>query len=198
MTENIKIVNKTLTSGDSDVISSVVLPSAKKISDAQNVDTVSTIAGNDGTTYYYNYHAAMAYKDGVSVLEEVNPTTSICPKGWQIPDYSGSRSWKRLLEKGQGAYEFFNVLQEAPGNSGYVSESTFRALSNSPLNFSIDGEVVDKHLADISWATYWSRTTSGESYALRMVADMVDYTLHASSGMNGYKLYYRAVRCVAR
>ena len=78
---------------------------------------------------FYNFTAAVAqYDTSDPIVEKKVYDTSICPAGWQLPNYEGDKSFKNLRDKSNGDPESKNwvagyVNEKTPGQEN-VSEST--------------------------------------------------------------------------
>lgn len=142
-------------------------------------------AGSSENGTWYNWHAAVAYKNSVTVNEFIqpDPDTSICPKGWTLPKGDTSDgSWHFLynnVEKGYGGNAANFVAAFEPVFPGFHTNTT------GTDNVGSDGY-------------WWSRTTrssssTGSAYYLYV---------NTSSSVNPQNYYGKSVgfsvRCVAR
>jgi uncharacterized protein (TIGR02145 family) len=154
MTQNLRIINKTLTSADSDVSSNFTIP-ASSISgfNAQNTNYAYVDSTYGG---YYAFYTATAGTGGTS-LTSGNAPSSICPKGWRLPT---SAEYQTLYNN----YNTAASLQDVPGFvlSGYVGSGS---LKNNGM-----------------FAWYWSSTvySANEAYTLRLGRSDVTSALVAS------------------
>ncbi len=129
---------------------------------------------NDATNgVYYDWTAAIASNDSSSITAEgtvVN--TSICPKGWKLP------------QNAEGAGSFYTLYQ-------YYNSSS--AMRSAPVNFVLSGNYYGYLRYVGSYGYYWSSTVSDSNYAyiLRLTSSLV----------SPQSIYYRyngySVRCVS-
>ena len=153
MTENLRLVNKTLTSVDSDVVSNFTVPASNlNVINTYDTPTVLPMAyfnssrPQDGA--YYNWFTATAGTGGRNIPEGVDASSSVCPSGWRL-SYGGSRS------------EYLTLLNRYDGN--VVN------LRGVPLNFITPGYVHEQNLIGInSNGLYWSSTAGPANWAHRM------------------------------
>ena len=146
---------------------------------------------NQGT--YYNHTAASA---GTSVNADQNTfpdgiaPDSICPRGWKLPDYKGSKSYINLMNYAYG---------EIRNGSGIGSNMDVIALY-PPLSFlrtgfyyAIDTRMVNLGLTGV----YWEVRIASDIRASFMQLDI--YTSIAlNTQNNSYRGYGNSVRCVSR
>ena len=99
---------------------------------------------------YYQWNAAVAGTGDPNEDEEFDATSSICPKGWTLPNESGDNSMEKLLGK------YGVMLGET--NSGY-----WNIMSNAPLYFVLSGNIdvgSDDPYQDVNFhGDYWSSRT---------------------------------------
>ena len=153
MTENLRLVNKTLTSVDSDVVSNFTVPASNlNVINTYDTPTVLPMAyfnssrPQDGA--YYNWFTATAGTGGRNIPEGVDASSSVCPSGWRL-SYGGSRS------------EYLTLLNSYDGNVAN--------LRGAPLNFITPGYVHERNLIGIgSNGLYWSSTAGPANWAHRM------------------------------
>lgn len=74
----------------------------------------------------YNYVAATAGSGDGSSASGYDAPDSICPKGWQLPIYSGSKSWEYLVN---------TVYGISNATSGTTDTTGINKLTNAPLSF---------------------------------------------------------------
>ena len=169
MTQNLRIIDKTITPADSDVTSNYTIP-ASSISGFDHYDTSNAyIDNNDGG--FYTWYTATA-GTGTQSISSGNTSVSICPKGWRLPTGGNSGEFQTLYNN----YNYSFVLRSNPVNltlSGYVYGSS-RHYQGS-----------DGH--------YWSSTVlSGYNvYDLYLGTSNV-YPAGLSAKSNGF-----SVRCIA-
>ena len=153
MTENLRLVNKTLTSVDSDVVSNFTVPASNlNVINTYDTPTVLPMAyfnssrPQDGA--YYNWFTATAGTGGRNISEGSDAPSSICPSGWRLSQ-GGNRS------------EYLTLLNSYDGNVAN--------LRSAPLNFITPGYVHERNLIGIgSNGLYWSSTAGPENWAHRM------------------------------
>ena len=181
MTENLRLgsstATMTLTSNDSDVTSDFVLPIAQTSDGVEwTADTKRVYAtGNAAYGNYYNWFTATA-GTGVSTMvstsatDLLNATSSVCPKGWRLPD------------GGQSTKMSFYQLDKAYGGNGanrlpdVAQRDKFMA---DPLNFLYSG--LYENSAGLyqgsrgAWFARSAFTTAGSSYGFYFKSDGAYY-----------------------
>ncbi len=153
MTQNLRLVNKTLTPVDSDVSANFTVP-ASNLNVANTYDSSTVLPmvyfnpGKPQDGAYYNWFTATAGTGGRNIPEESDASSSVCPSGWRLSQ-GGSRS------------EYLTLLNSYDGN---VSN-----LRGAPLNFITPGYVHEQNLIGInSNGLYWSSTAGPANWAHRM------------------------------
>ena len=171
MTQNLRIVNKTITPADSDVTANYTIP-ASSISgfDSGAYEASNVYLDSDGGLY--KWYTATA---GTGTYYMSNTTVSICPKGWRLPT-------------GGNSGEFQTLYNNYPSSS---------ALRSDPVNLTLSGSVYNSSRYDQgSNGYYWSSTAHSNkgvyAYDLFLTASTVYPTYY--DGKNGG----RSVRCIAR
>ena len=169
MTQNLRIINKTITPADSDVTSNYTIP-ASSINGFSSNDTSNAYVDSDGG--FYTWYTATA---GTGAYSSGNTTVSICPKGWRLPT-------------GGNSGEFQTLYNNYPSSS---------ALRSDPVNLTLSGSVYNSSRYDQgSNGYYWSSTAHSNkgvyAYDLFLTASTVYPTYY--DGKNGG----RSVRCIAR
>ena len=171
MTQNLRIIDKTITPADSDVTSNYTIP-ASSLSGFISYNTSNAYVNSDGG--FYNWYAATAGTGTTALtVNGQNTTVSICPKGWRLPTGGGSGEFLVL-------YNNYNSSSSLRSNlvnlisSGYV-------FSNSRYYQGSDGY-------------YWSSTVDSSygAYSLHLNTSNVDPVNY------GTKYYGFSVRCIAR
>ncbi len=192
MGENLRIMNTTINSTYSDMTSgSFTIPASNK-SGFTSSDKSSPKAYYEDTTYgaYYNWYTATA---GTAPSGSGDVASSICPKGWKLPAYSGVGSFYNIINgngtAGTGYKDSkgsFTVLNSKNGRIlGYNSNDAFWPAA---------GFVRSGSLASVgSFGDYWSRraSTAGSAYVLGFDSSGV----YPQDGSGRY--YGCSVRCVA-
>ena len=171
MTQNLRIINKTITPADSNVTTNYTIP-ASSLSDFSSYDTSNAYVDSDGG--FYTWHAATA-GTGTQALstDGQNTTASICPKGWRLPTGGGNGEFKTLY-------------------NNYPSSS---ALRSSPANFILSGHANNSSRSYQGLSgDYWSSTVNS-SYNAYNLGLRTSTVYPASSG--NFKLFGFSVRCIA-
>ena len=167
MTQNLRIINKTITPADSNVVANYTIP-ASSINGFSSYDTSNAYVDSDGG--FYTWYTATA-GTGTAALSTNghNTTVSICPKGWRLPT-SG---------KFQALYNNYNPSS---------------ALRSSPANFTLSGYVTSssRNLQG-SNGNYWSSTVRSSNFAYYLYLNTSNVTPANTNGKN----YGFSVRCVA-
>ena len=172
MTQNLRIINKTITPADSDVTANYTIPASSLSGfDLGIYNTSNAYVDSDGG--FYNWYTATA-GTGTQALSThgQNTTVSICPKGWRLPT------------GGNGGE--FNILDNS-------YDSSF--LRSIPVNLTLSGNVaISSRGGQGSCGEYWSSTiySSGNAYNLSLNASNADSAEHYDK-INGF-----SVRCIAR
>ena len=117
---------------------------------------------------YYSYAAAIASTDTYSTASQ-NITTSICPKGWDLPTSAQ-----------------YNNLRTISGNT------SFAAMNAAPYSFIYAGyRIGTSFTSQTSALRLWTSTNYSSSYAYYTTA------YGTASYSSNYKRYGESVRCVA-
>ena len=175
MTQNLRLGSTsstiTLTPDDSNVTSTYVLPIAQNSgssawSDASNSTNSEHVYAQTNTTYghLYNWYTATAgtglgTMSSTSAANLTNASSSICPKGWRLPDggTSATKSWY-ALDIALG------------GNGTNRTDATQRnKFINAPYSFPYSGYYASGGglSGQGSNGYWWSRsayTTAGQAY----------------------------------
>ena len=171
MTQNLRIIDKTITPADSDVTTNYTIP-ASSISGFSAHDTSNAYVDSDGG--FYTWYTATAGTGTYALSTQgQNTTVSICPKGWRLPT-SGDNGEFKILD------------------SSYSSSS---ALRSNPVNLALSGVVHNSSRGGQGIGGFhWSSTvySSGRAYGLYLAISHArpdDY----DGKENGF-----SVRCIAR
>ena len=177
MTQNLRIIDKTITPADSNVTSNYIIPASAN----NGFNTFDVPRAYVDPTYggYYNFHTVTA---GVgrysSSTEGENIVSSICPKGWRFPTSYRNNSDFHLL------YSKYN--------------SSSRLLS-APVNFMLSGLASNlaggQILNSVGSAGFYASSTvynANDSYTLTLNNTTVNPALKNSYKINGFN-----VRCIA-
>ena len=178
MTQNLRLVNKNISSVDSDMTSGsfTVKSSTAPSGWTSTSDTADYVYYNNSTTNgaYYTWYTATA---GTNLSSDGDATKSICPKGWRLPT---RQEYKDLLSKaGIG------------DNSAGATK-----IKGSPYNFVMGGWISSSGLSVVgSQGDYWSSTAysndSSGAYSLWFSSSRVS---------TSYNTRYRgnSIRCIAK
>ena len=173
MTQNLRIINKTLTPADSDVTSNYTIPTSS-INGFSSSDTSNAYIDSDGGFYTW-YTATAGTGTTALTVNGQNTTVSICPKGWRLPTGGGGGEFKTLY-------------------NNYNSSS---ALRSNPVNLILSGGVgvlrSSRH-SQGSDGLYWSSTVGSDDNAYNLHL----YTSGVNSTSSRYKYNGFSVRCIAR
>ena len=171
MTQNLRIINKTITPADSNVTSNYTIP-ASSINGFTSSDTSNAYVDSYGG--FYNWYTATA-GTGTTALSTngQNAPSSICPKGWRLPT-SGN------------IYSEFQTLY-----NNYRSSS---ALRSNPVNLTLSGGAFSsRRLNQDSYGNYWSSTVDSSEYAYNLYLT----TLSVNPVLSRGKYQGLSVRCIA-
>ena len=171
MTQNLRIINKTLTPADSDVTSNYTIP-ASSLHNVDGHDISGAYVDSDGGLYPW-YTATAGTGTRSLSAEGQNTTVSICPKGWRLPTGGDDGEFKALYDN-------------------YNSSSILRS---NPVNLTLSGEIViDSRIYQGLYGEYWSSTVvSGDSaYGLWLG------TMGVTPTFSSTKFNELSVRCIAR
>ena len=169
MTQNLRIINKTITPADSDVTANYTIPTSS-LSGFISYDTSNAYVDSDGG--FYTWYTATA-GTGAQSMSSGNTSVSICPKGWRLPTGGNNGEFKILYDN-------------------YNSPS---ALRSSPVNFTLSGYVYSSsHRYRGSDSRYWSSTvySGSDAYNLGLGVSNVYPT-----NLNGKHLGF-SIRCIVR
>ena len=173
MTQNIRIIGKTITPTDSDVSSNYTIP-ASSISGFSN-NTAQNVYYSNNQTYgaYYSWCAATAGTCGSAGASGDAPS-SICPKGWRLPTGNTSGDYYKLL-------------------NGFTTSN----VKEAPYNFPAAGAIANNASTNVgSWGYYWASTSRSSANAWAMYFNGGTLEPGTSTGSAKYSGY--SVRCIAR
>ena len=172
MTQNLRIINKTLTPADSDVTSNYTIPTSS-INGFSSSDTSNAYVDSDGG--FYTWYTATAGTGTTAIaVQGQNAPASICPKGWRLPTGGNNGEFQAL----------------------YNNYSSSSALRSNPVNLTLSGHMYSSsRYFQGSDGTYWSSTVYSGSYAygLFLNTSNVNHTTYYSGEFDGF-----SVRCIAR
>ena len=168
----------TLTSDDTDLLAdtSFTLPASTTTSNTTNTDatirTTNTSGNNDNGTYY-SWAAAVANTTSTSS----SPTTSICPKNWDLPTSS----------------QYTNLNTKS-------SYSSTNQTTLAPSSFLIDGGFTNgATFYQTNYSHYWTNTsnTATAAYGARVNGTTIATSASTGTTYGGNKYYRKNIRCVA-
>ena len=173
MTENLRIMNKTITPADSDVTTNYTIPASSKNGfDAQNISNVYVDPAYGG---YYSWHAATA-GTGTTVLatDGQRAPSSICPRGWRLPTGRNNGEFKTM----SAYYNSVSSLQSAPTkfvSSGLLFHSQTQKQGTegwywSSSAYSNNGAYSFGYTASAIYTEY-SDSSKSAGFAVRCIAD---------------------------
>ena len=170
MTQNLRIINKTLTSTDSDVTTNYTIP-ASSINGFSSNNTSNAYVDNDGGLYTWYTATAGTGTQSMSTQGQ-NTTVSICPKGWRLPTSGNGGEFEAL-------------------NNRYSSISDLTANAD----FTLSGRVHSSSRGyQGSSGYYWSSTVNSSSNAYHLLLN----TSYVYPANHSSKNYGFSVRCIAR
>ena len=179
MTQNLRIVNKTITPADSDVTANYTIPasSLSGFSSSNYYANQVYYANNTTNGAYYSWTAATA-GTGTSSVTSGDAPSSVCPKGWKLPPNSG-----------KGSYTNFTSAAGITNNAAGSNK-----IRSAPYNFPYAGRALNSSLNVVgSNGYYWSRTTDSANNAYNLI--------FGGSYVNPANSYDRyrglSIRCVA-
>ena len=177
MTENLRLINKTISSTDSNLSEgkTYTVPASRVMS--FNGATNSNAAYLDSTYGgYYNFYTATA-GTGRTSLTSGNASSSICPKGWRLPTGDSSGEFNTLYEQYNSAASMMGIPNFTL--SGYMSSSvsTGGSMNNKGSN-----------------GYFWSSTVSNDGNAYGLILDSSN--VNPANNTNNRNYGY-SVRCMA-
>ena len=179
MTQNLRIVNKTITPADSDVTTNYTIPasSLSGFSSSNYYANQVYYANNATNGAYYSWTAATA-GTGTSSVTSGDAPSSVCPKGWKLPPNSGNGSYTNFTSAAgiTNSADGSNKIRSAPYNFPYAGLVNYGSLSSVGSN-----------------GYYWSRTAYSSNSAYHLYFDSAYvYPAYSSTRYHGF-----SVRCVA-
>ena len=170
MTQNLRIIDKTITPADSNVTTNYTIP-ASSLSGFSSFDVSNAYVDSDGGFYTW-YTATAGTGTYAFSTNGQNTTVSICPKGWRLPTGGSNGEFKTLYDN-------------------YNSSS---ALRSNPVNVALSGDVYSGlRLVRGSNGYYWSSTVVSGRGAYNLFLDASN--VHVAN--NGDKNAGVSVRCIA-
>ena len=188
----------TLTSADSDVTSDFTLPTPTTTSfRSSNYDVVNYRNYTSKSTNYYNWYTATAGTGKKATAAYTAATSSICPKGWRLPD--GSPESGKAGEWAELFYAAGITSSLATGTSS-VSYATGGAAKRAAAPYNIPNtygyfDTTGSAPTGTTSSYFWTnRTYSRADYAWSTYIDSSSATLNYGSR---YKYQGMPMRCVA-
>ncbi len=185
MAQNLHLVNKTISSSDSDMTSGSFTILSSSISGFSSSDQYQAKAYYDNSLIkgaYYNWYTATAGSGNTSLTSGDAPS-SICPKGWKLPPNSGNGSYT-------------NLVNSDSANTAWVSDVAGTGMAGRVFGgagFVAGGYVGSSSLYSInSVGHYWSRTADASISANYLTLTSINI---APAGGN-YRFYGYPIRCV--
>ena len=173
MTQNLRITGKTITSSDSDVSGSYVIPTSALSGFGPNDISIAYDRPNYGG--YYNWYTATAGTGKTTSAASQDMISSICPKNWKLP------SGKTLTS------DFYLLYKQYPSSSSLQNGPFHAAKSEYAIGSSIGGAGIGGY--------FWSSTheNGDNTYVLNFDPNSVNPSTSTNKAGFGF-----AVRCVAR
>ncbi|MBR3323493.1 hypothetical protein IKG16_01235, partial [Candidatus Saccharibacteria bacterium] len=193
---------RTLHTSDSNVTQDRTLPANISNGTASEYDVAQIYSGNansitstcdlshpycivNNTNKYgnlYNWNAATATVGKKATTTDV--TESICPKGWQLPNNTGTRSFNNLMS----AYSL--------PTTNVTNGAAVQKIQQTPLNFPLAGLYNNSSLYQGRLSSYWSRSVNAGNFSTAHCL-----TIDSESGdfypqNDHYKRNTFSVRCV--
>ena len=170
----------TLTSQDTDLAedTTFTLPAGDTTSYTSTTNLAKIrLTNNSGTNangVYYTWAAAVANTTSIST----NPTTSVCPKGWDLPTNA----------------QFTNLSSKS-------SYSSSKPPTAAPSSF-LQGKFTNGatfYPSSYNYGFYWSSTSSSTTaaYGARTTASALSTSASTGTTYGGNKYYRKNLRCVA-
>jgi len=133
---------------------------------------------------YYNWTAAVAMNDSSSYTTNLTDVDqSICPAGWRLPVYSGSKSYDTLV----------STLNLTAGSE--TSAGADGNIQDPPVYFPYTGDWYGYSELVGSWSDYWSSVVGDSNVAYELYFDVSGNLIPRDDYGRDYGY---SVRCVAR
>ena len=187
MVQNLRLINKTISSSDSDTSGSFTIPASSTSTGttagtwgtANDTNGINHTAAryNNNTTYgaYYNWYTATAGSGTYSTVGVTSVNYSICPKGWKLPTGGSSGQFKTLYTAYSSNVSSFQTATLT--GSGYWA-----------------GYVDNGSLNNAGSEGYWWSRTAGSNTAHGY--DLITYSGYVGPQGNNTKRRGLTVRCV--
>ncbi len=171
---------------DTNIASNYILPAGTK-SGSWNISdyTVQQIRLDDTDwNNYYSWCAATAGTCSESIADNVNVSSSICPKGWHLPSNGSENATGTDVGKNSEFYKLTDGLSDYDIISSPYLFGTYGYINSA--NGSPD-------LAGVGGGGYWSRTSTSSSNAYALIF----WDSHFRPTSNRARYAGCSVRCVA-
>ena len=170
MTQNLRIINKTITPADSDVTTSYAIP-ASSINGFSSNNTSNAYVDNDGGLYTWYTATAGTGTQSMSTQGQ-NTTVSICPKGWRLPTSGNGGEFEALNNR-------YSSISDLTANADFTFSGRVHSSSRGYQGSS---------------GYYWSSTVNSSSNAYHLLLN----TSYVYPANHSSKNYGFSVRCIAR
>ena len=170
MTQNLRIINKTLTSTDSDVTTNYTIP-ASSINGFSSNNTSNAYVDSDGGLYTWYTATAGTGTQSMSTQGQ-NATVSICSKGWRLPTSGNGGEFEALNNR-------YSSISDLTANADFTFSGRVHSSSRGYQGSS---------------GYYWSSTVNSSSNAYHLLLN-TSYVYPANFSSKNYGF---SVRCIAR
>ena len=195
MTQNLRLINKTITSADSNVSANFTVPASALWTDTSY--TAPHAYYNNDTDYgaYYNWYTATA-GTGTNSVPSGDASSSICPKGWRLPTGGSSGEFQALYAKYPNSNSSTGWVAAASGPNGKAGRWIGASTTTGGAFFPAAGYMYTDNgsLSSVgSYGYYWSSTANDANSAYRLLFN--SSYINPAANYNKYSGY--SVRCVA-
>ena len=170
MTQNLRIINKTLTSTDSDVTTNYTIP-ASSINGFSSNNTSNAYVDSDGGLYTWYTATAGTGTQSMSTQGQ-NATVSICSKSWRLPTSGNGGEFEALNNR-------YSSISDLTANADFTFSGRVHSSSRGYQGSS---------------GYYWSSTVNSSSNAYHLLLN-TSYVYPANFSSKNYGF---SVRCIAR
>ncbi len=178
MAENLRLMNTTINSTNSDMTSGSFTIPVSDISGFNDSDKASPKAYYaDDVTYgaYYNWYTATAG----TAPSGGDTSGSICPKKWKLPAYSGIGSFQSINNSHSGSWTAVNGKNGR--NFGYNSDNAFFPaagyVGNGSLGYATSSGLYWSRRSRDSCSIYYMNFSSGSVYPQSISTCAVGYSV---------------------
>ena len=170
MTQNLRIINKTITPADSDVTTNYNIP-ASSINGFSSNNTSNAYVDSDGGLYTWYTATAGTGTQSMSTQGQ-NATVSICSKGWRLPTSGNGGEFEALNNR-------YSSISDLTANADFTFSGRVHSSSRGYQGSS---------------GYYWSSTVNSSSNAYHLLLN----TSYVYPANHSSKNYGFSVRCIAR